>query len=73
MFRKILKTKLDQNTHQIAPLKKKKSLGEYAPNPPSKSHAQHVARDMQISKFEKKILAPPPKSWLYTLLILCTN
>ena len=38
------------------------------PNPPSKAHGFAMRsmslRDMQISKSEKKICLPPPKSWL---------
>ena len=53
-------TKSDQNTHQIAPFKKKILGGSMPPDPPSKAHGFA----MQISKYEKKNLAPPPKSWL---------
>ena len=47
---------------------KKFSRGSMPPNPPSKAHGFAMRsmslRDMQISKSEKKILAPPPaKSW----------
>ena len=54
-------------THQIAPFLKIFS-GGMPPNPPSRAHGCAMRsisfRDMQISKSQKKILAPPPpKSW----------
>ena len=51
-------------THQNAPFIKNFSGGGMPPNPPSKAHGfamrSMLLRDMQISKSQKKILAPPP-------------
>ena len=54
-------------THQIAPFLKI-SWGGMPPNPPNKAHGFAMRsmslRDMQVSKSQKKFLAPPPpKSW----------
>ena len=63
IFLKKIKTKSDQNTHQIAPIKKF-SRGSMPPNPPSNAHGCAMRsmslRDMQIPKSDKKISWPPP-------------
>ena len=65
-FWKILKIKPDQNTHQIAPFKIF-FQGAYPQTPLAKRmaamHSMSLC-DVQISKSEKKIIAPPRKSWL---------
>ena len=63
IFKKNFKRKSDPNIHQNAPFNKIFS-GSMPSNPPRKAHgfAMHSMslRDMQISKSEKKIIAPPP-------------
>ena len=63
-FWKILKTKPDQNTHQIAPFK----IFFQGAYPLAKRMAAMRSMslcDMQISKSENKLLPPPRKSWLH--------
>ena len=51
--------------------------GGMHPNPPSKAHGFDMRsmslRDMQISKSEKRIPGPPPKSWLRPCILKHSN
>ena len=61
-------------THQIAPFLKIFSVG-HAPEPPSKAHGFAMRsmslRDMQISKSQKKFLAPPSQILGTPLIARC--